>query len=84
MEVLFDPLTEAAHIQGLGTGQGPGSGHDAASRQGLGPGSGPGLGQWLTYTEPLHRLREFGVVGVHVGGLDRGADQALAPVIMHR
>ena len=40
--------------------------------------------QWMLYAEPLHRLREFGVVGVHVGGLDRMADQALAPVIIHR
>lgn len=82
MEVLRGPHTEAAHRQGLapgsGSGQGLGPGHDSASRPGLGLVSGP----WLTYAEPLHRLREFGLVGVHVGALD--IEQDLAPVTMHR
>ena len=40
--------------------------------------------QWMLYAEPLYRLREVGVVGVQVGVLDGMAEQALAPVTMHR
>ena len=40
--------------------------------------------QWMLYAESVHRLREFGMMGVHVGVLDGMAEQALAPVVMHR
>ena len=40
--------------------------------------------QWMLYAESVHRLREFGLVGVHVGVIDKMAEQKLAPVIMHR
>ena len=84
IEVLHGPLTEAAHMQGLGPGGRLGLRHDSAPRQGLGPGQ--GSGHWLTYARPLHRLREFGLVGVHVGVLDKDcvSDQELAPATMHR
>ena len=87
MEVVHGPLTEAAHMQGLGvSGSNPGLRLDAASRQGLGPGPPSGSGRhWLNYATPLHRMREFGIVGVHVGALDcMMIDQDLAPATMHR
>ena len=87
MELLHGPLTEAARMQGLGSGSRPGQRHDSASRQGLGPGPGLGLGSghWLNYAVPLHRMREFGLIGVHVGTLDcMMIDQDLAPATMHR